>query len=148
MQDQSSAGTRQWLNCPVCGTRFRQASYRSQFCSRDCRGADRRSKELVARIVPANELVKGTLGGVSELMVCVDLMKRGYHVFRATSSHGPCDIVAFRKGEACIKIEVKTGTVHKDTRYVYYPTPTASQEYDVLAVATVDGISYRPPLDG
>lgn len=49
----------------------------------------------------------GTTGAISELRVAVDLMARGYHIFRAESPHCPCDLVAFRDSQM-FKIEVRT----------------------------------------
>ena len=46
-------------------------------------------------------------GAIAELRVGVDLLSKGYHVFRSESPGCPCDIVAIKDGE-CIKIEVRT----------------------------------------
>lgn len=72
-------------------------------------------------------------------------MRRGYHVFRALSPNGPCDLVAFTGDDQPMKIEVKTGYRRPDGGLTY---PRPIHPSDVLAVALVmDGeIVYLPPL--
>ena len=53
---------------------------------------------------------KGKAGAVSELLVCADLLNRGYEVFRSVSQSCSCDIVAY-KDSKYIAIEIRTGTV-------------------------------------
>ena len=64
----------------------------------------------IARKPPRHQhgLPPPTLGALSELQVAVDLMAKGYHVFRALSPDCPCDLVAFRPGEPPVRIEVMT----------------------------------------
>ncbi len=54
-------------------------------------------------------------GVISELRVEVDLLSKGYHVFRSESPGCPCDIVAIRNGE-CIKVEVKSISSNRGIR--------------------------------
>ena len=51
-----------------------------------------------------NTSIKGT---ISELRVEVDLLSRGYYVFRSESAGCPCDIIAMKEGR-CFKIEIRT----------------------------------------
>lgn len=53
-------------------------------------------------------LPTGTVGAINELRVSVDLMARGYAVFRALSPSCPCDL-AILKDDNLIRVEVKTG---------------------------------------
>lgn len=48
-----------------------------------------------------------TTGAISELRVAVELMARGYHIFRAESPNCPCGLIAF-KDTQILKIEVRT----------------------------------------
>ncbi len=45
---------------------------------------------------------------MSELLVSVDLMKKGYSVFRSISPACFCDLIAIKEGEI-MKVEVRTG---------------------------------------
>lgn len=54
-----------------------------------------------------------TTGAVSELMVSVDLLKKGYAVFRALSPACFCDLIAI-KNEETLLVEVRTGYKSKD----------------------------------
>jgi len=53
------------------------------------------------------DLSVGNKGAISELLVCVDLTKKGFEVFRAVSPACSCDLVA-RKGDKIFTIEVRT----------------------------------------
>ena len=48
-------------------------------------------------------LSTATVGAISELVVCVDLAKKGYEVFRAISPSCSCDLIA-RKNNICRRI--------------------------------------------
>lgn len=89
--------------CPKCKKDFevgRGKSHRldSIFCSRVCLMKD---EDVV------NGIAKGTIGAISELIVCTELLKKGYAVFRAVSQSTFCDLVVFKDSKV-IKIEVKT----------------------------------------
>jgi DNA-directed RNA polymerase subunit RPC12/RpoP len=46
-------------------------------------------------------------GAIVELRVEVDLLSKGYHVFRSESPACPCDLVVIKDG-LCAKVEVRT----------------------------------------
>ena len=50
---------------------------------------------------------KGNLGAMSELMVCADLLKRGFDVYRSVTRTGLFDLIAAKNGIVC-RVEVKT----------------------------------------
>lgn len=58
---------------------------------------------------------KGTKGASNELIATVWLLKKGYHVFRNVSPHGPVDLFAM-KGPEIIPIDVKSGPVYKNRK--------------------------------
>lgn len=72
------------------------------FCSREC------SAEATARQIFRLGLPAGTVGAVAELLVCADLLRKGWHVFRAVSPACPCDIVGILHGHTYL-FEVRTG---------------------------------------
>lgn len=57
-------------------------------------------------------LSPGTVGAMSELLVSIDLMKKGYDVYRALSPASGSDIIAI-KGETILKLEIRTGHYSK-----------------------------------
>lgn len=50
----------------------------------------------------------GATGARSELLVCADLIRLGYEVFRAVSPQCSCDLMILRKGIP-ERVEVRTG---------------------------------------
>jgi hypothetical protein len=77
-------------------------------------------------------------------MVSGDLMKRGYHVFRALSPSCPCDL-AVLKDNNLVLIEVTTGYRGKDGKHSF--PEHKNGRYDVVAVVFHDGeIIYKPSL--
>lgn len=81
---------------------------------------------------------------MSELSVCVDLMAKGYEVFRAESPHCSCDLVVLDGGRP-IRIEVKSGYRRKDGEIGVPTSSLDPTKYDVLAVVT-DEVTYTPDL--
>ncbi len=88
----------------------------------------------------AAAMTRGTNGAASELIASVDLLKRGYAVFRAVSPHCPCDLVAMRDG-VCLRVEVRTGTLNLSTSNVAIPVRDADR-FDLLAVVVGDQVGY------
>lgn len=88
----------------------------------------------------------GTVGAVSELIVSVDLMRKGYHVFRALSAHCPCDLIAMDAGRV-IRIEVRTGIVNPTGSISYPRSGLSKHAYDVMAIV-IRGVEvqYIPDL--
>jgi hypothetical protein len=86
------------------------------------------------------------IGCAAEMLVCVDLMNRGFPVFRAVSPNSPADLIALIDGKA-IMVEVKVGRINgKGNPKVGCIRKTC--RYDVLAVLSRgEGIKYLPPLN-
>ena len=135
-----------FLPCRRCGAEFRPASARHEFCSNDCRLAERDAGRGTASVRNRFGLNPGDLGALSELRVCVDLAERGYSVFRALSPSAPCDLIALAPDGAVLRVEVKTG--YRGLRHGSEGPISARSVYDVLAIAHPDGVEYRPFLLG
>ena len=141
--------------CEQCGDvippeRFRnQPAYKVMFCSQECGQLNIRQRvDVINEREPnAIRLNQGTSGAVSELIACVDLMRRGYHVFRAQSPACPCDLVIM-KGAHVQRVEVRTGNVNLNGTINYAKHRLEYHEYDILAVV-IRGkdIMYIPDLD-
>jgi len=77
------------------------------------------------------------VGAAAELLVAVDLMNRGYHVFRSLGQHSPFDIIAVTESQL-IRVEVKSG------KKPVHVIKGKKLLHDVLATATPGGVFYRP----
>lgn len=88
-------------------------------------------------------LSTASVGALHELLVCADLLKRGFHVFRAVSPSCSCDL-AILDGSRLLRIEVTTG--YKSASGSLSFPEHSPQNYDVLAVVSAGEISYFPPF--
>jgi len=90
--------------CLICQNPIPTNTRRTYYCSDGCaqRARDERYNPAVQMLVGT-----GTQGAIGELVVCVDLLRRGYDVYRAMSPSCPCDLVAIKDG-VTYRVEVKT----------------------------------------
>lgn len=103
------------------------------FCSPACQ----REFHIPNRAKERKLIPKGDLGSVSELLVCADLINRGFMVFRVVHPHSPFDLIAVPRKNPTqrIAIEVKTGYKLRNGQ-IYHAKPTQKQEVaDFLAIA-------------
>lgn len=110
---------------PVVSNKIRRIN--TQTCSPRCATAARRTTAGQPNPFPACN--KGTKGAAGELIVCVDLLSKGWEVFRAVSPQCSCDLVAHRAGEL-VRVEVRTGYRNARGRVV----ASRKCDADVLAV--------------
>jgi len=85
-----------------------------------------------------------TSGAFSEFIVCVDLMKRGYEVFRAVSPANSCDLIALKPG-AMKRIEVRTGNYSKG-KISFAKKIEDEGRSDHYAVVVEDRVAFYKPL--
>jgi hypothetical protein len=85
----------------------------------------------------------GVTGAISELIVCADLLRRGFAVFRAVAQSCPCDIAVLKEGKV-LRIEVTTGTLSPMGKLMF--APHNSENYDVLAIVVNGTITYKPEV--
>jgi hypothetical protein len=91
-------------------------------------------------------LSASSIGAVSEMLVCVDLSREGFEVFRAVSPAATCDLLALKDGRT-YRIEVKTARRNRRCRWQYDRKRLNPDRYDVLVLVEPDGlIHYRPSL--
>lgn len=141
-------------HCEECSeiipaSRFKHSpAYKVRFCSKECQqfNSKRRMAEANNRPIEPVSTNHTITGSVSELVVSVDLMRKGYHVFRSMSPHSPCDLVVMKSG-VVQRIEVRTGTVNLDGTYTYPKHELEKHQYDVLAVVIRGNeVIYTPGL--
>src|ERR1700742_2064229 len=128
-------------SCPHCGGEVKGRQDK-KYCSLSCQtGAYRvRAGRVGSGYI---DVPTGTVGAMAELRVCVDLMSRGWHVFRAQSPSCPVDLIAMKEG-LCKMVEVKTGYV-RSTGLIH--RPKCVNPYDVLCIVTSKGMFYRDPQE-
>lgn len=88
---------------------------------------------------------RATVGAVSELIVSVDLLRRGYDVFRALSPSCSCDLVILKNGRV-IRVEVRTGVINTGGKIAHAWKEKDRDRSDVLAVVVNGSIIYKPEL--
>jgi Holliday junction resolvase len=84
------------------------------------------------------KISKGKTGAISELLVCANLLEKGYEVFRSVSQDCSCDLLAM-KDNKILKIEVKTVAINKNGSLNYGIAKENINRFDILA-NVVDGI--------
>ena len=79
-----------------------------------------------------------------EMLVAVDLLRRGFYVYRSLTPNSPCDL-AIVKDDQFLRIEVKTGIISLSGKLSW--ASTKNQLFDILAVVEHSGvITYYPDL--
>lgn len=127
--------------CPVCSKHFISGDPRQLYCTKECAQAWR-NQPLVSYYRELG-ISPGTVGAIAELIVAVDLMKKGYHVFRSMSPSCPYDLITFR-GEEIKRLEVKTA--YKTLSGKLYHPKLRNQTFDHLALVVGTEITYMPAL--
>jgi len=129
-------------NCVYCGKALPLNRWR--YCNDTCK-----SSYLSVRYREQNPFSgqsTSTTGAISELRVAVDLMSKGYNVFRALSPSCPCDLAILKDGQL-LKIEVRT-TYRTASGKIYRSVMGRDNPLNIDHYAWVlsDKIVYEPPL--
>ena len=96
-----------------------------------------------------NGLNTGTVGAIAELVISAELMRNGYEVYRALSSHCRCDILAVKNG-VVNEIEIRSGLYYnrKDGGItLHYPTRRSEGKKMIIYTHSDNKIHYINPLD-
>jgi len=126
--------------CFQCGREFTPVIKRKQiqkFCAPDCRAKYHKLEISQKTAAPGVRLAPGTIGAMSELVVCNDLMFHGFHVYRALSPNAWADLVAFRLNDPKpYLIEVRTGLKYKtgNISYAKHRRKDAGKEHYAVVV--------------
>lgn len=85
-------------------------------------------------------------GGISELIVAIDLLRRGLDVYQSMTTGGQCDLVAInRLTEKVVRVEVKSAQRNGKGRILCVVGLT--NRFDVLAKVLPGGeIFYEPDI--
>lgn len=86
-------------------------------------------------------------GAGLEMLVCADLLRRGFDVYRSVSPNAECDIIA-RSGKKIVTVEVKSCPTYGIDKadLVAWPDTDGSVTYrGDLALLTIESTSLPPP---
>lgn len=138
----------QVIRCRQCGRETHSAGSK-KYCSGACqRRAQGERWKAANPPIPAAEwdLPSTTVGMIHQMVVEMDLMRKGKSVFRAVNDSG-CDLVVV-DGNVATRIEVTTGHRSTGGTLQFQKHKSRSGKFDVLAVVTRDGvITYIPKIE-
>lgn len=138
--------------CLECGIKFNGKTRKQKFCSVGCRThsrdrisdsslmSDSSGRSFESLESYGNYRNTGDHGAANELIVCADLLARGFSVYRSTSQSAPVDLVIL-KGSLLIKVEVSTAKFSGG--YISHAKKKA--DCDLLALVVGKQILYSPP---
>lgn len=132
------------MSCPVCSIALSPEKLRrhAKFCSPHCYKEAQRQR--YQSLNPSRfGLRPNTAGTISELRVVIDLLQKGYQIFRAVDTGAKCDL-AIVKNALLKLVEVKSAHYRPDGK-VMFGKPV-NNEFDYLALCLPDQIIYQPPL--
>jgi hypothetical protein len=127
-------------SCNNCGKTYKTSFSLSKFCSKVCQSKSNNARYNKNQTVISATTSRSTVGAISELRVCYDLMRRGFDVFRAMSPNSYADVIAI-KNNIIYQLEVRTG------RYLvggtlYWPTNKLANKSLVVYTFRDDKIHY------
>jgi hypothetical protein len=134
--------------CIVCEILFTTYQPNQKVCGEICR--KKYNYDLALKKTPSRQrgLSSGSVGAMSELRICADLLRLGYYVFRSVGPNSPYDVIAVKHGKL-LKIEIRTGILGaSDKPYFNKRTNHSHDLCDVFGVYVEenDSIFYDPPL--
>ena len=94
----------------MCNSMFTNSWSHTKTCGDKCRKEYR--LYMSGRTGNNSLLPSGTVGCISEILISVDMMNRGYSVFRALSPACFCDLIAVKDGHS-LRIECRTAYKNK-----------------------------------
>lgn len=131
---------------PDCGKSYPYKKNK-KYCSKECGkivcSKNKYGDSYSSILTDKPDIPAASMGAVSELIVCADLIKRGYSVFRAQSPACPCDLVVWLGGKL-YRVEVRTGSTSVYTGKLLFPFKESDKgRFDIMAVAKHNGeIAY------
>ena len=126
-------------NCKVCQKDFEEISKLSICCSRECYRKNSISRNpLYSQFAKFNGST-ATKGAIQELKVSADLLRKGYHVFRAVSPSAHCDLIIIDKKGKLKRVEVRSAVKNKSGKFFF----SRNGHYDLIAFVFKNKIMYE-----
>lgn len=135
------------LCCPNCNKPLPTDRIRrkAKFCSKECLRESHKKLYRSQNPLQNYSVCSGTRGAISELKVSIDLLEKGYSVFRALSPSCCCDL-AILKDHKLIRVEVTTSHTTRQGNPIIHPKKKQTGNWDVLAIVAAGRIIYLPEL--
>ena len=124
--------------CANCNKKLPSNKWR--YCSHECETAFK-AKQYRKRN-PFKGKSSGTTGAISELRVSVDLLRKGYDVYRALSPNAPGDLAILIDGNLLL-VEVRTTYLYADNNRISKPKKEGENP-DIYAYVASDKIVFEP----
>jgi hypothetical protein len=124
---------------PECGAQFEKTSNRKVYCKPTCQEEHYYVK---TRAYADSGLTRTTVGDIGELRVGVDLLARGYDVFKSLCGNCWTDLIVAIDGKL-LSVQVRTGRRTSSGTLMY---PKDKEHSDMTAVVLPNEIVYLPPL--
>ncbi len=130
--------------CLECGLMFIAHATNRKHCEA-CQEKHKRQKVRFGQ-----RICTATTGAISEMAVSLDLLCRGYEVFRSLSPACSCDLIISRNG-TCIRTEVKTLAYNQSAGSYAKTKAFEAISADLIALVSYGNsgkpiIQYVPPL--
>lgn len=147
-----ATGKRLSASTTFYGTKEHAELYLAEVIDRVRKGNNQPFKRemMFGETVPTVRLQTSLTGAVSELVVCIDLLRRGYDVYRSVAATGACDVIALKRGcSAPCRVEVKTATKGRYGDLKFNVPEWQKDCHDVVALTVLrDGsIEYQPDIE-
>ena len=124
-------------NCINCKKNF-TGMINQKYCGPQCSLEWSGKKSFWDGIAPA------TVGAIQEYRVSIDLLKKGFEVYKSVSPSASCDLLCLKNNEI-FTVEVKTCYETKNGQ-LWYPKKRIKAQY--LALVLLEKIIYKPKLGG
>lgn len=124
----------EYKSCALCGKEFLSRNPQHKYCCARCQSTENRIRYYRnnGNIQTFPKELSSSIGAACELIVCADLLSKGYHVFRSMSPTAPYDLVVTMK-EKTIRVEVKKHPIGKVGSFVKH-TLVRKPETDIVAL--------------
>lgn len=121
-------------SCKNCGKEIsdKHANGRlKEFCSRECYTKNKAKTRKEINLSRRLGLSSGETGQINEMLVTIDLIKRGYKVFLPFDTTSAFDLLIY-KDSLYKRVQVKTGSFNYNGKKL--PIVLKNSEFDILAV--------------
>ena len=122
--------------CEVCKKDYKGTT-NQKYCSSLCRN------KWTGKSTQYPHLRSGTVGAIQELRASIDLMNKGYEVFRALSPASSCDLLTL-KDNKMLKFEVRTSYKDRNGKFTINRYHIKA---DNLILVAADEIKYLYNFD-
>lgn len=129
-------------NCVVCLAPFKSHRSLAMYCSKPCQKKSARSRmEITSSGKTSAHLSASVKGAMHEHLVCYDLLKRGYAVFRSCTPSSSCDLLLMA-GDCISRVEVRTVVLYNGKPVLGYAYKDLMRQDIIAAVDANAKIHY------